>query len=105
MPPTNVALPPAAAAAEPPPCLPCRTQATRKWTYLELARYEFGRAGERALQLAIVVNNAGSMVRGARPQSARAALPLAHPPAAGPNAAPCPSPPFHQSPASQVRSL
>lgn len=40
------------------------SQATRKWTYVELAKAEFGRAGVRALQVAIILNNAGSMVGG-----------------------------------------
>ena len=32
------------------------------WTYAELARVEFGKAGSTALQAAIVVNNSGSMI-------------------------------------------
>lgn len=38
------------------------SQVTKKWTYVDLTRAEFGQAGVTALQLAIILNNAGSMV-------------------------------------------
>jgi amino acid permease len=37
-------------------------QATRCWTYSELAAQQFGSAGSAALRFAIVINNAGSMI-------------------------------------------
>lgn len=46
-----------------PPLLSCRVSSlTRQWTYAELVRSQFGRAGALLLQLSIVVNNGGTMV-------------------------------------------